>query len=136
MDHKIATLFVRILLGLIFGMQGLGKVFKIGVSNIYNGGFKGYEETFLPTFILKFAAYFTSYAELICGFLLILGLFRKQSYYILGAVLLIVSFGHGLQNPIWDLSHVMYRSMLLVFLMMVPLAKDTISLDNTFFNRN
>ena len=136
MDHKIATLFVRILLGLIFGMQGLGKVFKIGVSNIYNGGFKGYEETFLPTFILKFAAYFTSYAELICGFLLILGLFRKQSYYILGAVLLIVSFGHGLQNPIWDLSHVMYRSMLLVFLMMVPLAKDTISLDNKLFNRN
>ena len=136
MDHKIATLFARILLGLIFGMQGLGKVFKIGVSNIYNGGFKGYEETFLPTFILKFAAYFTSYAEFICGFLLILGLFRKQSYYILGIVLLIVSFGHGLQNPIWDLSHVMYRSMLLVFLMMVPLAKDTISLDNKLFNRN
>ena len=135
MDHKITTLFARVLLGLIFGMQGLGKVFTIGVSNIYNGGFKGYEDTFLPTFILKFAAYFTSYGEFICGFLLILGLFRKQSYFVLAAILIIVTFGHGLQSPIWDLSQVMYRSALLIFLMMIPLAKDTISLDFLLFNK-
>ena len=135
MDHKYVLLFARVLLGLIFGMQGLGKVFSIGVSNIYNGGFKSYEETFLPTFILKFAAYFTSYAEFVCGFLLILGLFRKQNYYILGTVLLIVSFGHGLQSPIWDLQHVMYRSILLIFLMMVPLKRDKFSLDHILFKK-
>ena len=134
MDHKIATLFVRLLLGLIIGMQGFGKVFNIGISNIYNGGFKSFEETFLPTFILKATAYFTSYGELICGILLLLGLFRKQAYYILIAILLIVSFGHGLQSPIWDLQHVMYRSILLVFLLLVPLEKDTISLD-TFLKK-
>ena len=135
MDHKYVLLFARVLLGLIFGMQGLGKVFSIGVSNIYNGGFKSYEETFLPTFILKFAAYFTSYAEFVCGFLLILGVFRKQNYYILGTVLLIVSFGHGLQSPIWDLQHVMYRSILLIFLMMVPLKRDKFSLDHILFKK-
>jgi len=129
MDHKMATLFVRLLLGFIVGMQGFGKVFNIGVSNIYNGGFKSFEETFLPTFLLKFTAYFTSYAELICGVLLVLGLFRKQSYYILAIVLIIVTFGHGLQSPVWDLQHVMYRTILLVFLMLIPLEKDKISLD-------
>ncbi len=129
MDHKIATLFVRLLLGFIVGMQGFGKVFNIGVSNIYNGGFKSFEDTFLPTFILKATAYFTSYAELICGLLLLLGLFRKQSYYILAIVLIIVTFGHGLQSPVWDLQHVMYRTVLLVFLMMIPLEKDKISMD-------
>ncbi len=135
MDHKVAIFFARVLLGLIFGMQGLGKVFTIGVSNIYNGGFKSYEETFLPTFVLKFAAYFTSYAEFICGFLLILGLFRKQSYYVLASVLLIVSFGHGLSSPIWDLQHVFVRSALLIFLMVIPMKRDAWSLDQVSFKK-
>lgn len=122
--------FTRLLLGIIFLMQGFGKVFTWGVSNLYENGFKGYEATFLPVFILKFTAYFTSYGELIGGLLLVLGLFRKQAYLMLAAILLIVSFGHGLQSPIWDLQHVFVRAVFLVFLMMTPLNKDVFSLDS------
>ena len=129
MNIKYAAAFARLLLGIIFLMQGFGKVFTWGVSNVYNNGFKAYEETFLPSFLIKFTAYFTSYGELICGLLLILGLFRKQAYLILAAILVIVSFGHGLQSPIWDLQHVFVRSVLLIFLMMVPLEKDVFTLD-------
>ncbi len=130
MDKSYPTLFARLLLGVIFLMQGFGKVFTWGVSNVYNNGFKAYEETFLPKSIIQFTTYFTSYAELICGLLLILGLFRKQAYWILAIVLVIVSFGHGLTSPIWDLQHVFFRSALLLFLMMIPLEKDRFSLDS------
>ena len=134
MKTNIPIIFARLLLGLIFFWQGFGKVFTIGVVNLYKNGFKSYETTFLPVFLIKFTAYFTSYAELILGFFLILGLFRKQSYWGLALVLLIVSFGHGLQTPIWDLQHVFVRSAFLVFLMMT-FEKDTLSLDTLIKKR-
>jgi len=62
------------------------------------------------------------------GFLLIIGLFRKQVYYLFTVVLLIVAFGHGLQSPIWDLQHVFIRSAFLIFLMML-FDKDSLNLD-------
>ena len=120
MLNKVVGLFVlRVLLGLIFLMQGYGKVFKWGLDNIYQS-FKPYEETFLPKFSLVFAAYFTSYTELLGGMLLILGFFRNYALYALGAVLLIVSFGHGLSSPIWDLSHVFPRAIFLIALLLLP----------------
>ena len=120
MRNKTIGIFIlRVILGLIVMMQGFGKVFTWGLDNVY-GMFKSYEETFLPKFILVFAAYFTSYVELIGGFLLVIGLFRNYALYALGAVLLIVSFGHGLSSPIWDLSHVFPRAVLLISLLLLP----------------
>lgn len=129
MDKKFILLFARLLLGLILFWQGFGKIFDIGLENLYNGGFKAYEETFLPTFLIKFAAFFTSYGEFIFGLLLLLGLFRKYAYYGIGLILLIVSFGHGVQAPIWDLQHVFVRGALLIFIAMA-FDKDLLALDH------
>ena len=101
--------FIRALLGIIFLMQGLGKVFTFGVSNLYGMFFKDFEKTFLPKWLIWATAYYTSYVELICGFTLIIGLFKKYTLYLLAIDLLIVSFGHGLLEPIWDLQHVIPR---------------------------
>ncbi len=128
MDTKFITLFARLLLGLILFFQGFGKIFKIGLDNLYNGGFKSFEETFLPVFVLKGANFFTAYGEFIFGLLLILGLFRKQAYYGIGLILLIVSFGHGLQTPIWDTQHVLVRAVFLIFIAMT-FDKDILNLD-------
>ncbi|OEK05859.1 DoxX family protein [Roseivirga misakiensis] len=119
LNHTVVAFFARVLLGVIFLMQGIGKVFTWGLDGVYNS-FKPYEDTFLPKFSIVFAAYYTSYAELICGALLIIGLFKNYALYALALVLLIVSFGHGLTSPIWDMSHVMWRSMLLIFLLVIP----------------
>jgi putative oxidoreductase len=119
-NKTVGIFIIRVLLGLIFLMQGFGKVFTWGLDEVYENGFKAYEATFLPKFALYFAAYFTSYTELIGGLLLIIGLFRNYALYALGAVLLIVTFGHGLSSPIWDLSHVMPRAILLVSLLLLP----------------
>ncbi len=114
------VLFTRALLGVIFFMQGLGKVFIFTVPKVYNMFFKDFETTWLPKWLIWLTAYFTSYVELIGGFLLIIGLFRKHALCLLAADLLIVSFGHGLMEPIWDLSHVIPRAILLITLFLGP----------------
>jgi uncharacterized membrane protein YphA (DoxX/SURF4 family) len=116
--------FIRMLLGIIFFMQGYGKIFAIGVSKVYDMFFKDFEKTFLPKWLIIFTAYYTSYIELIAGFLLIIGLFRKFAMYLLALDLLIVSFGHGLMEPIWDLSHVIPRAILLASLFLLPAEWD------------
>jgi uncharacterized membrane protein YphA (DoxX/SURF4 family) len=121
--------FIRTLLGIIFLMQGYGKIFTIGVGRVYDTFFKAFETTFLPKWLIISTAYYTSYIEMIAGFLLIIGLFRKYTLYLLAIDLLIVSFGHGLMEPIWDLSHVMPRAILLAALMLLPSERDKWSAD-------
>jgi putative oxidoreductase len=122
--------FIRTLLGIIFLMQGYGKVFTIGVVKIHELFFKNYEITFLPDWLIVSTAYYTSYIELIGGFLLVIGLFRKFTLYLLAIDLLVVSFGHGLVEPIWDLSHVMPRAILLAALFLLPAQWDKWNVDS------
>ena len=111
-------------------MQGYGKVFTFGLHKVYQMFFLDFEHTFLPKWLIWSTVYFTSYAELICGFLIIAGLFRRCSLFVLGADLLIVSFGHGLMEPIWDLQHVMPRAILLMAVLLLPQEWDKWSADN------
>ena len=129
LNKQIAVLTIRVLLGLIFFFQGYGKVFKFGLDTVYKNFFQASYSQLLPDFILLFSAYFTSLAELIAGFLLIIGLKRDYALYALALVLVIVTFGHGLKDPIWDLSHVMYRTILLVSLLLLPKELDKFSVD-------
>jgi len=129
-NRHVALLTIRVVLGLIFLMQGYGKVFGWGVENMYQGDFfSGTYKDLLPGFVIKFTAYFTSYGELIGGLLLVVGFKRDWALYMLAAVLAIVTFGHGLVDPVWDLSHMMYRLILLVALLLLPREWDKYGLD-------
>ena len=128
-NKTVAVLTMRLVLGFIFLMQGYGKVFKFGVNNVYENFFKASHGELLPEFLLQATAYYTSYIELIGGLLLVIGLARDYVLYALASVLVIVTFGHGLSEPIWDLSHVMYRLILLVALLLLPKAWDRFSVD-------
>jgi len=132
-SRAAALLFARALLGIIFLMQGYGKIFTYTVPKVYSMFFKDFEKTFLPKWLIWGTAYYTSYVELICGFLLIIGLFRKYALYLLGIDLLVVSLGHGLLEPIWDLQHVIPRAILLIFILVAPAEWDRWSLDGVFF---
>jgi len=125
----VGILFARMLLGIIFFFQGFGKIFTYSVPKVYLMFFKEFERTFLPKWVIWATAYYSSYAEMICGALLILGLFRKCAMYLLAIDLLIISFGHGLLEPIWDLSHVFPRAILLLILFFAPQDWDKWNLD-------
>jgi uncharacterized membrane protein YphA (DoxX/SURF4 family) len=131
-SRAAGMLFTRTLLGIIFIVQGYGKIFTYSVPKVYNMFFKDFEATFLPKWVIWSTAYYTSYAELICGFLLIIGLFRKYALCFLGIDLLIVSFGHGILEPIWDLQHVIPRAILLITLLLVPQQWDQWNADALF----
>ncbi len=137
MNRSIATTLIRLILGFIFLMQGFGKVFTWGVENVYRMDF--FYDTYknlLPDFIIHATAYYTSYIELIGGFLVVVGYKRDWALYALASVLVIVTFGHGLAEPLWDLSHVMPRTILLAALLIVPKAWDTFSIDHFLAKRN
>lgn len=130
-NKAIALLVMRLLLGIIFLMQGYGKVLNWGVENLYRMDFfLGTYKDLLPDFLIQATAYYTSYVELLGGVLLVLGFKRDVALYALASVLIIVSIGHGLVNPIWDLSHVMYRAILLVGLLLLPKDWDKYSIDS------
>lgn len=130
LNRSIGILIMRLILGFLFFWQGYGKVFKFGVDNVYNNFFKKTYEALLPDFLVLGTAYFTTFAELIAGFMLVIGLGRDWALYILGAVLVVVTFGHGMAEPIWDASHVLVRAIFLIPLLLLPKEWDTFSVDH------
>lgn len=135
-NKYVAVLTIRLLLGFIFFFQGFGKVFKFGLEAVSQNFFVKSYSDLLPEFLLIFTAYYTSIIELAGGFLLIIGLKRDIALYLLASVLVIVCIGHGLKEPIWDLSHVMYRAILLIALLLLPKNYDKISIDYWISNKS
>ena len=122
---------LRLILALIFVMQGYGKVVTWGVDDVFEMDFfYGTYKDLLPYSLIYATAYYTSYVELIGGLLLLVGWKRNLALYALGSVLIIVSFGHGLVDPIWDLDHVFYRTVMLVALLILPESLDIYTIDN------
>ncbi|CAA0250616.1 conserved membrane hypothetical protein [Tenacibaculum maritimum] len=135
-NKQIAVTIIRLILGFIFFFQGFGKVFKFGLYNVYTNFFLASYREILPDFLLLFTAYYTSIIELVAGFLLIIGFKRDMALYALASVLVIVTIGHGLKEPVWDLSHVMYRTILLVSLLLLPTELDFFSIDNCLYTKS
>lgn len=130
LNKTVSVCTIRWILGLIFLLQGFGKVFSWGLENVYQAEFfYGTFKDLLPAPVIYATAFYTSYVELIGGFLLVIGLRTNYALYALASVLIVVTFGHGLAEPIWDLSHVMYRTILLVTLLILPKEWDRFSLD-------
>ena len=127
--RSAGMLFTRLMLGIIIFWQGSGKIFTWTVPKVYTMFFKDFERTFLPQWLIWSTAYFTSYVEFLGGFLLIIGLFRKYALVLLGTCLIIVAFGHGLMEPIWNLEHIFPRSIFFLILVMAPQEWDTLNVD-------
>jgi uncharacterized membrane protein YphA (DoxX/SURF4 family) len=125
-----AVLFARLVLGLIFLMAGVGKVFQLGPIEHARKYFLPFADTFLPVWSLWFVGVPVPFVELLAGGLLILGLRTREALIALGAVLVIVTFGHLLHEPLFNFSgHVVPRLALLVFLLWCPRELDRYSFD-------
>lgn len=125
-----ALLFARLVLGLIFFMAGVSKVFQLGVVGHAQKYFLPFSDTFLPVWSLWGAGVAIPVIELLAGALLLLGLRTRDALIALGFVLVIVTFGHLLREPLFNFSgHVIPRMTLLVFLLWAPRDADRFSLD-------
>lgn len=126
-----AIIIARIILGLIFFMAGVWKVFTLGPIEHASRLFVGpYADTFLPVWSLWVTGAVIPIIELTAGGLLLIGLWIKPSLLSLGAVLVLVTFGHLLTEPLYSFSsHVIPRIALLLFILVMPSNEDVLSID-------
>ena len=125
-----ALLIARVILGLIFFMAGLFKVFSLGPLQHARQFFLPYADTFLPTWSLWATGTVIPIVELVAGALLLIGWRTREALLSLGGVLAIVTFGHLLKQPLYPFhEHVIPRLALLLFILVMPPADDRFSLD-------
>jgi len=127
-----AVLFARGVLGLIFFMAGVYKVFSLTpVGHAHKWFVDPYADTFLPTWSLWLTGLTIPFIELIAGALVLLGWRVTEALVALGVVLVIVTFGHLLKEPLYEFhTHVIPRLALLLFVLMVPREADRFSIDS------
>jgi uncharacterized membrane protein YphA (DoxX/SURF4 family) len=131
-----AILFARLVLGLIFFMAGVWKVFGLGPVGHVQRFFLPYQNSFLPVWSLWVVGITIPFIELIAGGLVIIGLMTRYALIGLGVVLVIVTFGHLLDQPLYALhEHVIPRLALLLFVMLIPQENDRFSLDHLLKHR-
>ena len=126
-----ALLCARLILGFIFFMAGLWKVFSLGPLEHARRLFvEPYAQTFLPRWALWATGVTVPVVELIAGALLLLGLRTRDAVLALGAVLVLVTFGHLVTEPLYEFhTHVIPRTALLLFLLVMPAEEDRFSVD-------
>src|SRR6266481_3351618 len=130
LDRSWALLFARLVVGLIFFMAGVWKVFQLGPLEHARKYFLPFADTFLPVWSLWAVGVIIPFIELIAGGLVILGLRTRQALVALGFVLAIVTFGHLLKEPLYEFhTHVIPRLALLLFIFLLPQEDDRFSLD-------
>jgi uncharacterized membrane protein YphA (DoxX/SURF4 family) len=135
-DRAWAILFARLVLGLIFFMAGVMKVFQLGPLNHARKYFLPFADTFLPVWSLWATGVVIPFVELIAGALVILGLRVREALVALGFVLAIVTFGHLLHEPLYEFhTHVIPRLALLLFIFLLPREDDRFSLDHLIASR-
>lgn len=131
MHRAWALLFARLVLGLIFFMAGVMKVFQLSPLEHARKYFLPFTDTFLPTWSLWAVGVVVPFVELIGGALVILGLRTRDALVALGCVLVVVTFGHLLHDALFNFSgHVIPRLALLLFILCFRRDDDRFSVDH------
>jgi len=130
-DHAWAILFARLVLGLIFGMAGWGKIVQMGaVEHAHRYFVDPYASSWIPSWLLWTLGISIPFVEFAAGWLLVVGLFVRPALLALGAILAIVTYGHLLKDFLHEFhTHVIPRLVLLLFILAMPRSDDLLSLD-------
>jgi putative oxidoreductase len=134
-QHFFAGAFIaRVFLGCLFLFQGYDAVFRIKIKNVIATYQNSFTNRGIPKSVTVLASWFTCYTELICGALLILGLYQYVALYLLGINLVVAAIGFGITTPMWDTRYVMPRLILLLLLLFIPSQYNAWSIDYLIFN--
>jgi putative oxidoreductase len=136
-DRAWAILFARAILGLIFFMAGVWKVFQLGPLQHARQFFvEPYAQTFLPRWSLWTTGVAVPIVELVAGALLLVGWRVREALIALGGVLVLVTFGHLLAEPLYEFhTHLIPRAAVLLFLLVMPRGDDRLSVDQWLTRR-
>ncbi|MGZ3942747.1 MAG: DoxX family protein [Bacteroidia bacterium] len=129
---EITEAILRAFTGILFLFQGYDKIFRVKVSGVIETFLEEAEQHHIHKPWVSIVAYYTSFVEFIGGALLILGLFTDYSLIALGIDMVMVGLAFSIMNPVWSLSHVFPRLILIVTLLIIPDEWNKLSLDFLF----
>ena len=130
-NWPVAVFIVRWILGILFVMAGYWKVFVLTpaahAQNYFVGGFS---DTWIPTWLLLALGYAIPFLELVAGLLICIGLRTREALIAVGLLLIVTTYGHALQEPLFDIAgHTFTRLALIIFLLLAPAGCDRYALD-------
>ena len=126
-----AAFFARWMLGLLFFMAGWVKVFEMGAVQHAQALFvDGYQDSWIPEWLLWATGVVIPFVELLAGAMLLVGFRVREVLLVLGGLLLLVTYGHLLKEPFYDVTtHIFPRMAFLLVLFVLPRDADRWSLD-------
>ena len=126
-----AVLIARWILGVLFFMAGWWKVFVLTPFGHAQRYFiTGFSETWIPDWLLWTLGTTIPIVELAAGTLLFVGWRVRDVLVVLGVLLIITTYGHALQEPLFDIDgHTFTRLALILFLLSIPIESDRFTLD-------
>ena len=136
-DRAWAIFFCRAILGFIFFMAGVYKCFVMTPFGHARHFFVGpYADTFLPRWSLWATGTVVPLVEFIAGAFVLVGFKTRPALLSLGAVLVLVTFGHLLKEPLYAFhTHVIPRLALLTVVLLLPREEDSISVEGLMRSR-
>lgn len=136
-NWPIVNLTLRWILGLLFLMAGYWKVFVLTPASHAQEYFvEGFSDTWIPTWLLQILGYSIPFLELVAGLLICIGFKTREALIAVGLLLVITTYGHALQQPLFDIDgHTFTRLALVVFLLLSPAGTDRYSIDQWLLSR-
>ncbi|MBI1853515.1 MAG: DoxX family membrane protein [Planctomycetes bacterium] len=133
-NASLICFIARGVCGTRFLMAGVWRVFTLTPIGHAEKWFTGpYAGTWLPTWALWVAGVVTPFVELLGGALVLSGLFTRWAALALGLVLIEVTFGHTLAEPLYSLStHIFVDFVCLVVILWSEPRGNAFSLDRLF----
>ncbi|MCH8301638.1 MAG: DoxX family protein [Proteobacteria bacterium] len=127
----VAVFIVRWILGLLFFMAGYWKVFVLTPAQHAQQYFvDGFADSWIPDWLLQLFGVTIPFVELLAGILLCAGLRTREALIAVGLLLIVTTYGHTLQQPLFDIDgHTFTRLALIIFLLLAPLKSDRYSVD-------
>jgi uncharacterized membrane protein YphA (DoxX/SURF4 family) len=137
---RAAAIFLaRVLVGLVWMIGGINKVFVWGaVEHARNLFVVPYAGTFLPAWSLWAGGTVIPFLEFAFPALVIVGLWTRPSLYLLGGILILVTFGHLLLTPLSIErleDFILARAVLLLLVLLYPPEADYYSIDGVLRRR-
>ena len=130
-DNGWARMFARVLVGILFFLAGWWKCFTLTPMAHARGAFvEGYADSWIPAFLLWGLGLAIPVVELVAGALLIVGWRTREALITVGFVLLIVTYGHALDEPLYSIQgHILPRGLLMLIALVLPSDEDKLSVD-------
>jgi len=136
-DWRWPAFFTRVTAGLLFGMAGVHKVFivtpQVHARKLF---LQPDQHTWIPHFLLWPLGVGIPFLELTASWLLVAGYLRRAAAISLGFLLLTVTYGHALLEPLFNVnSHIFPRLILLLPTLALSVVDDPWSIDGVLARR-